>query len=442
MQSHEWPNTSSATAAGGTNAQGGERLQEEQRDPDSHNNSHRQSESARFDSMSHLASIRWDTEAPSSTASIWSARQEDSRSFQSSYGSVGSSGPSRQSRLYGNELQVDVVSKMSDISISQQPQPRASSLRMAANRYKNNASSTIIPSGSSSVTSTGTSIPGLTTAFSGSASQYSSSNYNPPSTNLFVAPTASSGPPPGFLSPITSSNQRQASAGPEDLDTSVGSIGTSRSHSSRRTNQSNRSRGRNNNSSIHGNDSMAKNDSMSLKCLKDPNSSLQSAFSMASSKTPVMSGVERPILPHQPNSSTTATTWDASADNDSDMDDDDEGNYSGGGGTTNKKKSWLVRMNRRLAEIPIGELDPYAVPLSAVMNGWAKTKSSQGATMVEMWLNRAQEEYEAGNTRIVLTTKMYTMAGTDVKVCAGSFGVSWTVADSDHYICFFRSVSS
>lgn len=76
-----------------------------------------------------------------------------------------------------------------------------------------------------------------------------------------------------------------------------------------------------------------------------------------------------------------------------------------------KKQDWLLRMNRRLAEIPIGELDPAAVPLSAVMNAWAKTKSAQGASMVEMWLNRAQQEYDAGNHRVLPTAKLYTMAG-------------------------------
>jgi hypothetical protein len=44
------------------------------------------------------------------------------------------------------------------------------------------------------------------------------------------------------------------------------------------------------------------------------------------------------------------------------------------------------------------------------MNAWAKTKSAHGASMVETWLNRAQEEFDAGNTRVVPTNKMYTMA--------------------------------
>lgn len=78
--------------------------------------------------------------------------------------------------------------------------------------------------------------------------------------------------------------------------------------------------------------------------------------------------------------------------------------------TSSKKKDWLLRMNRRLTEIPIGELDPSTTPVSAIMNGWAKTKSSHGASMVEKWLDRTQEEFEAGNTKMVPTNKMFTMA--------------------------------
>jgi hypothetical protein len=108
------------------------------------------------------------------------------------------------------------------------------------------------------------------------------------------------------------------------------------------------------------------------------------------------------------------------------LDDDNwsDGNNSGGTGSSRdgastddrvsgptKKSDWLIRMNRKLSEIPVGELDPATVPVSAVMNSWAKTKSAQGAAMVELWLKRAQEEYDLGNRRFVPTTKMYTMAG-------------------------------
>lgn len=78
--------------------------------------------------------------------------------------------------------------------------------------------------------------------------------------------------------------------------------------------------------------------------------------------------------------------------------------------TQSKKREWLLRMNRRLTEVPVGDLDPSVIPINAIMNAWAKTKSSHGASMVETWLNRAQQEYDAGNTRVVVTNKMYTMA--------------------------------
>jgi hypothetical protein len=76
-----------------------------------------------------------------------------------------------------------------------------------------------------------------------------------------------------------------------------------------------------------------------------------------------------------------------------------------------KKKEWLLRMNRRMQEIPIGQLDPTTLPVSAVMNAWAKTKSAQGASMVELWLQRVHDEVEAGNTKVSLSTKLFTMAG-------------------------------
>lgn len=75
-----------------------------------------------------------------------------------------------------------------------------------------------------------------------------------------------------------------------------------------------------------------------------------------------------------------------------------------------KKQEWLFRMTRKMQECPVGELDPSVIPMNAVMNGWAKSKSTQGAAMVEEWLQRAEKEFAAGNTQVVPTTKMYTMA--------------------------------
>ena len=98
------------------------------------------------------------------------------------------------------------------------------------------------------------------------------------------------------------------------------------------------------------------------------------------------------------------------------FDEEDEGTESWGDDVgpqspISKKREWLLRMNRRLADTPVGELHPSTVPISAIMNAWAKTKSAQGASMVEMWLKRAEEEANSGNTKVNPSTKMYTMAG-------------------------------
>ncbi|KAL7489538.1 hypothetical protein ACHAW6_015211 [Cyclotella cf. meneghiniana] len=76
-----------------------------------------------------------------------------------------------------------------------------------------------------------------------------------------------------------------------------------------------------------------------------------------------------------------------------------------------KKREWLLTMNQTLESTPVGELDPNSLPLSTIMNGWAKQKSSEGARMVEMWLERVHAEYNADNPYGVHpTARMYTMA--------------------------------
>jgi hypothetical protein len=76
-----------------------------------------------------------------------------------------------------------------------------------------------------------------------------------------------------------------------------------------------------------------------------------------------------------------------------------------------KKRDWLLTMNQTMESTPIGELDPNSLPLSTIMNGWAKQKSSEGARMVEMWLDRVHTEYNSDNPHGVHpTARMYTMA--------------------------------
>lgn len=140
----------------------------------------------------------------------------------------------------------------------------------------------------------------------------------------------------------------------------------------------------------------------------------------ASEKSQVQAG--RPILP------AIEDAFMPPYDDEEDDDDDEEGEESseiwgdgiGPHSPSSKKREWLLRMNRRMSETPIGLLYPTSIPVSAIMNAWAKTKSAQGASMVEMWLKRIQEEFDVGNSKAVPNTKMYTMAGkftTDDLLC-------------------------
>lgn len=122
---------------------------------------------------------------------------------------------------------------------------------------------------------------------------------------------------------------------------------------------------------------------------------------------------DRPILPSMDDVSFPSPEDDEEDDTTDDAGDETEiwGDGIGPHSPSSKKKEWLLRMNRRMQETAIGSLDPATIPVSAIMNAWAKTKSAQGAGMVEMWLERIQEEVEAGNTKVVLNTKLFTMAG-------------------------------
>ena len=111
---------------------------------------------------------------------------------------------------------------------------------------------------------------------------------------------------------------------------------------------------------------------------------------------------KKPILPahDEPDNSGSEYAWDEDDEDESEFDEHDREFHRAAYGHASaqamvvrgrkkisprtKKREWLLRMNRRLIEVPVGELDPAAVPISAIMNGWAKTKSSEGAAMVEM----------------------------------------------------------
>ncbi|MGK3750823.1 MAG: hypothetical protein ACI8RD_003123 [Bacillariaceae sp.] len=159
-----------------------------------------------------------------------------------------------------------------------------------------------------------------------------------------------------------------------------------------------------------------------LERLTNDSSQVDSSVASTAVATAAASRVsDRPILPSIKDieASSLHEVGNEEFHDDNDDDEDEEESYFWGAdssidGTTisthSKKRDWLLRMNRRLTEVPIGELDPSVTPISAIMNAWAKTKSSNGASMVEAWLNRAQEEFDAGNTKIIPTNKMFTMA--------------------------------
>jgi hypothetical protein len=330
-----------------------------------------------------LAAIRWSDNDGSSSSSIWSSRKEDSSNFQSSYCSMGSSGTQQR-------MEAGLINGLNGLSFhdsQHSSQPRPSSLQLAAGRFQSSlgSSTTTTSTSLASVSSTATSIPGLAPAFSGS--QYSS--YNTASLS-YDGSAMPSGPPPGFMSPITTSSYRPPSVVLDDdsnLDSSTNESTSRRRH--RRKSHSNKT-------SVDTTNDSTESEALKLLLTNPTENSIDTActsYSLASSKTPVMSGVERPILP-------APTQY--LPEEDSDDEDEDP---------SVKKRDWLLRMNRRLQEIPVGDLDPATIPLAAIMNSWAKTKSAQGASMVELWLNRAQQEYEAGNSRVLPTTKMYTMAG-------------------------------
>ena len=154
---------------------------------------------------------------------------------------------------------------------------------------------------------------------------------------------------------------------------------------------------------------------MNAPLSSEMSTSSSKASGLAGSRLPLddlvqesISASDRPILP----------SMDDVYPLDQDDDSDDAGDSAeiwgediGPHSPTSKKKEWLLRMNRRMQDIPIGQLDPSTLPVSAIMNAWAKTKSAQGASMVELWLRRVQDEAEAGNTKVAPNTKLFTMAG-------------------------------
>jgi hypothetical protein len=310
----------------------------------------------------------------------------------------------------------------------------------------------------------GTSLPGLTGATSFGETITTASSWTPQTSSLAAAAAVSGGtgvvPPPGFASGISLSGCTDDAAGlAEDLrpardrNPRCGPRRGGRGGSNRPRNVNRRQqRGLKENENWSQNMSdmpviEAPSQSQAIAALMKPadvprqpspfddmlmgsslrslgttgsaaSSTLRSSASLSSDSQPILPQ-HAPLLrdlyaPQEPGAAGFGEDEEdvGSFPDDFDDDEDWDSSQAGQGMTGSKKKDWLLRMNKKLEEIPIGELDPATVPLTAIMNAWAKTKSATGAAQVELWLKRAQEEYDAGNRRIEPTTKMYTMAGT------------------------------
>lgn len=74
-------------------------------------------------------------------------------------------------------------------------------------------------------------------------------------------------------------------------------------------------------------------------------------------------------------------------------------------------RDWLFHMNTILEGTKLGTLDPTKLPYREIMNNWAKTRSTEGALVVEeLWLPRLQKEVEMGNSMVVVGKDIYTIA--------------------------------
>ena len=327
------------------------------------------------------------------------------------------------------------------------PQGSSSSLHK---RQSNPHSYSIGKSSSASLASGAGSIPGICATFSGSTNGShvpAALQPNYPTQHKSSLSMAEAVPPPGFHSPIQTRkktafirNQTPHEQDHSNLKSSSQSRSTKGGGRRQRGGRGGKGNDMQKNKATEDDSSSSK----ALQRLMRPPAlpSVTTNHSVTSTaSTPLMSGSVATV------SGSLATTteqsflplWkDVQEDgNDNDTNDGDSDGHGSIPVPANKKKDWLLRMNRRLNEIPIGELDPSTTPLSAVMNAWSKTKSSQGASMVELWLHRVQQEYDMGNVNVVPTSKMYTMAGSFMIVCAVVLHFHFIFSDT---ICFSQRV--
>jgi hypothetical protein len=73
-------------------------------------------------------------------------------------------------------------------------------------------------------------------------------------------------------------------------------------------------------------------------------------------------------------------------------------------------KDFLIGTKRELESTTRGELNPKYFGISEIMSAWAKTRTTEGAEMAEMWLQRVRTEVEMGNQLVKLDADLYNTA--------------------------------
>lgn len=73
-------------------------------------------------------------------------------------------------------------------------------------------------------------------------------------------------------------------------------------------------------------------------------------------------------------------------------------------------RDWLLQMNEQLQLTEIGALDRNKIDFLHIMNAWGKIQTTQGAEMVQMWLQRIEKEVEMGNKSVILGRSVFSIA--------------------------------
>jgi hypothetical protein len=73
-------------------------------------------------------------------------------------------------------------------------------------------------------------------------------------------------------------------------------------------------------------------------------------------------------------------------------------------------RDFLIGTKSELENTIRGELNPKYFGISEIMSAWAKTRTTEGAEMAEMWLQRVRTEVEMGNQLVKLDADLYNTA--------------------------------